>query len=66
METTRPDAALVENRMDTTTLTLAALTLLHALVARLALRAMAPPTVPRRHGRRRIAASAHARWRQLR
>ncbi len=52
--------------MDTTTLTLAALTLLHALVARLALRAMAPPTVPRRRGRRRIASGAHARWRQLR
>jgi hypothetical protein len=52
--------------MDTTTLTLAALTLVHALVARLALRALVPPTEPRRHHPRRIASSAHARWRQLR
>ncbi|WP_313917109.1 hypothetical protein [Tahibacter sp.] len=52
--------------MDTTTLTLAALTLAHALVARLALRALARPTVPRRHERRRITSDTHDRQRQLR
>lgn len=63
---TRPDAALVENRMDTTTLTLAALTLAHALVARLALRALVRPAAPRRHGWRRTVSDTHDRWRQLR
>lgn len=52
--------------MDTTTLTIAALTLVHALLARLAVRALTMPATPRPRGRRRIASSAHAGWRQLR
>ncbi len=63
---TRQEAALVEKCMDTTTLTLATLTLVHALIARLALRALVRPAVPRRHSRQRIAAGAHDRCEQLR
>jgi len=55
--------------MDTTTLSIAALTLIHALVARLALRALVRTDPPRRPRRRRSAlraTSTQAREQQLR